>query len=91
MGQTICFSKSVRYEGLSFACLTVKKRVGYRAGINYVDVLLVSLFVSLTIAKFIRLCEHCFVVVLFSAMYVISCPYILPCEEQRKPYNFTEL
>ena len=78
LAATTSFSKSIRYEGLSFACLTVKKRVGYRAS-SYVDVLLVSPFVSLTIAKFIRLCEHCFVVVLFSAMYVISCPYILPC------------
>ena len=77
MGLTTSFGKSVRYEVLSFACLTVKKRVGYRAG-SYVDVLSVSPFVSLTIAKFIRLCEHCFVVVLFSAMYVISCPYIIP-------------
>ena len=75
---TTSFGKSVRYEVLSFACLTVKKRL--RAG-SQVDVLLVWPFVSLTIIKFIRLCEHWFVVALFSAMYVyyfrISCPYIL--------------
>ena len=75
-------------------CLIVKKQVGYRVG-SYVDVLLASPFVSLTIAKRIRLCEHCFVVALFSVMYVyyfqISCPYILPRDKQRKRYNVTEL
>ena len=32
LGLTTSFGKSIRYEVLSFACLTVKKRVGYRAG-----------------------------------------------------------
>ena len=71
LGLTTSFGKSVRYEVLSFACLTVKKRVGNRAG-SQVDVLLVSPFVSLTIAKFICLRVHCFVVVLF-----FSCVRIL--------------
>jgi len=60
--------------------------------------LLVSLFLSLTIAKFIRLCEHCFVVVLFfsyvrTGMYTTfeySVRVFFHMEEQRKPYNFWE-
>ena len=51
---TASFGKSVCYEVLSFACLSVKKRVGYRAG-SQVNVMLVSPFVSLTITKLIRL------------------------------------
>ena len=64
------FGKSVRYEVLSFAYLTVYKASWVRGGGSYAVILLVSLLVSLTIAKFITLNERCFVVALFSVLYV---------------------
>ena len=48
---------------------------------SYAVILLVSPLGSLTIAKFKGVSVHCFVVALFSALYVyyfrISCPYII--------------
>ena len=64
------FSKSVRYEVLSFACLTVNKANWVQGGGCYVVILLVSPLGPLTIAKFNGLSVHCFVVANFSALYV---------------------
>ena len=78
------FSKSVRYEVLSFACLTIHQAsyVGTGRG-SYTIILLVLPLGSLTIAKFNGMSVHCFVVALFSALYVyyfrISCLYIITC------------
>ena len=49
------FGKSVRYEVLSFACLTVNKASWVQGGGSYAVILLVSLLVSLTIAMYL----HC--------------------------------
>ena len=56
------FGKSVRYEVLSFTCLTVNKASWVQGGGSYNVILLVSPLVSLTIAKFIGLSVHCSVV-----------------------------
>ena len=64
------FSKSVRYEVLSFACLTVNKANWVQGGGCYIVILLVSPLGPLTIAKFNGLSVHCFVVANFSALYV---------------------
>ena len=64
------FGKSVRYEVLSFACLTVNKASWVQGGGSYAVILLVLPLGSLTIAKFNSMSELCFVVVLFSALYV---------------------
>ena len=45
------FSKSVRYEVLSFACLTVNKASWVQGRGSYVVILLVSLLVSLTVPR----------------------------------------
>ena len=75
------FGRSVRYEVLSFACLTVNKASWVQCADSYAVVLLVSPLVSLTIAKFNGLSVHCSVVAHFSALYVYyfrtSCPYII--------------
>ena len=75
------FGKSVRYEVLSFACSTINEVSWVQCGCSYTVILLVSLLVSLTIAKFNGLSVHCSVVAHFSALYVyyfrISCPYII--------------
>ena len=57
------FGKSVRYEALSFACVTVNKASWVQGGGSYAVIWLVSPLVSLTIAKFNGLSVH----------YVTSC------------------
>ena len=89
------FSKSVHYEKLSFACLTVDKELGTGRG-SYTVALLVSPLVSLTIAKFVGLS---FVVALFSALYVhvYTCTFeylvriLFHVDQLRKCYNCTEI
>ena len=72
------FSKSVRYEVLSFVCLTVIKMSWVQGGGSHAIILLVSPLVSLTIAKFSGLNVHCFCSSLFSFVRIlISCPYII--------------
>ena len=75
------FGKSVCYEVLSFACLTVNKAIWVQGGGSYIVILLVLPLGSLTIAKFNSLRMHCFVVAHFSALYVyyfrISCLYTI--------------
>ena len=70
------FGKSVLYEVLWFACLTVPKASWVQES-SYAIILLVSPLVSLSIAKFNGMSERCLVVALFSALYVyyfqISC------------------
>ena len=76
-----------------FACLTIKKQVGYRAG-SYAVVLLVSPLMSLKIAKFIRLCEHCFVIALFQLCTYTTFEYpvriFFHVDKLRKRYNFKD-
>ena len=88
---TTSFGKSVRYEVLSSACFTVKKRVRYSAGSYAV----VSPLVSLTIVRFIRLCECCFVIALLQLCTYTTFEYpvciFFHVDKLRKHYNFTEL
>ena len=53
------FGKSVRYEVLSFTCLTVNKASWIQGGGSYAVILLVSPLGSLTIANFYGLSVHC--------------------------------
>ena len=64
------FGKSVRYEVLSFPCLTVNQASWVQGGGSYAVILLVSPLVSLMIAKFNGLSVHCSVVAHLSALYV---------------------
>ena len=59
------FSKSICYKVLSFACLSVNKASWVQGGV----IVIVSLAVGITIAKFIGLGECCLLVA-FSALYV---------------------
>ena len=58
----VATSKSIHYEALSFASLAYYKQSELGTGWgSYAVVLLVSLLISLMIAKFIGLRERCFV------------------------------
>ena len=90
------FGKSVHYEVLSFACLTVNKAswVQGRGGGSYAVILLVSRFGSLTIPKFNSVSVHCFVVALFQLCMYTTFEYlvrILLHVNLCKRYNFTEI
>ena len=71
------FCKSVRYEVLSFACLTVNKASWVEGGVSYAVIFLVPPLGSLTIGKFNGVSVHCFVVALYVYYFRISCPYII--------------
>ena len=71
------FGKSVWYEVLSFACLTVNKAIWVQGGGSYIVILLVLPLGLLTIAKFNGLSMHCFVVAHFFSFVRIPLSNIL--------------
>ena len=62
------FGKSVRYELLSFVCLTVNKASWVQGRGSYAIILLVSPLGSLTIANLFGLSVHCFVIAHFQLL-----------------------